>query len=449
MIRQLKRLLPYLLIIITGILVRFVYWRYVPGVVVSEDTYSYYQVGQVMLGEFFFANQYRAPVYSILLAFMVNTLGEANAAIFSGPFMTSVFYVIYLQMVIGILGLVILYRTLKILKLNFLHSLYFVLFIGTNIVIFSWERLLLTESLAVFCLTLFFYLTVKILDNARYIFFVLFLMLSVFTLMLRPFNIGLPVIPLFIAVLFHRKRRVTVFALMVLVLYFCFIRIYSTYNFKRWGYLGVSRAGDLNLLGKILEFRLPVSAGQSEQYIYNLVVNYQSRERDPHPFRFLEYYNLLAVSDIPKLLPLKNFNRKVIMANFPTYLLKSAAHLPGAITEVSEKLIILPVNQSFASLVFNLNLMASRRLQLLFYLIFIFFPASLFQFLKARTILNSALVLAAGMSLYQIIFSVFIAHGEYGRLIIPAQPIMYFFCFYYLNKIFDRARAVIRLRIKS
>ena len=306
--------------------------------------------------------------------------------------------------------------------------------IRVNIVIFSWERLLLTESIATFFVILLFYLSVKILIEPKPIHFCYYLITCVLSLMLRPFSIGLPIIPMLIAIFYHKKVKVIYFSIAVLLIYLSFVQLYSYLNYKRWGYYGVSRASDINMLGKILLYKLPIDAGKDEKFIYEKVADYTSVERDPHPFRFLEHYNLLSEDDIVKLLPLKKFSQKVIMANLPTYMLQSTKQLPGALTEVSEKVIILPWKGNLSSMIFNIDLLIARYFQFLFYLIFIFSFFQLREFIKAKTVISSAMLIALGISLYQVIFSVYIAHGEYGRLIVPAQPIMYLFSFYWLTR---------------
>lgn len=442
--KLLSGLFPYILILFLCSLVRFLYWYHAPGVIISEDTYSYYQVGQNMLREHLFVDHYRAPVYSLFIAELVYISGAPNAKIMSGPFFEKIGYVIPVQMAVGIFGLLILFHTLKILKFSSLLSLLFTLFIGTNIIIFSWERLLLTESFATFVLIALFFLSVKIFQKPRFIFFTLFLFLSVFSVTLRPFNVGLPAVPLFVMMLYHRKLRIVIYAGLVLFLYAVFIHVYSSVNLARWGFYGISRSSDINMLGKILEYKLPVDAGKDEKYIYSLVVDYQSQERDPHPFRFLEHYNLLNDSDIPKLIPLKKFGYQVIWANLPLYLLKSTELLPGALMDVSEKLVIMPPNINLISLMFNLDLAIARFVQIVFFPIFIFSFISLFQFLKSRTVLHAVMISAALISLYQIIFSVFIGHAEYGRLILPAQPVMYLFSFYWLKRIMEWGNKILR-----
>ena len=445
--RILLLLLPYLLIILIASLVRFFYWQYAPYVIVSEDTFSYYEVGQTMLKEFFFVNNSRTPVYSLLLTVVVNGLGLPNTPVLSWLFFEKVLYMIPFQMIMGLLGLLILYHTLRLLKLNPILSLMFILFIGTNIIIFSWERLLLTESLATFSLILLVYISVKIFYKPGFIFFFIFLFLSIFSVMLRPFNIGLPVIPLIITILIHRKIKVAVYIIIILLLYSGFIHIYSVKNQQRLGFYGISQVSDINLLGKILEYRLPLSAGIEEKSIYDMVSEYQMLRRDSNPFRFLEYYNLIDEESIPKLLQLKKFGYSVISANLPEYLLKSTLLLPGALMDVSEKIIILPPEMSTTSRIFNINLEISRSVQIIFFLIFIFSGISVIGFLKKPSIINSTLTLAAGISLYQIALAVFTSPGEYGRLIVPAQPVMYFYSFYWFNKIIDRGKKyLIRLR---
>ena len=141
---------------------------------------------------------------------------------------------------------------------------------------------------------------------------------------------------------------------------------------------------------------------------------------------------------------MKIFSYQVIGANLPEYLAKSTVLLPRALLDVSEKLVIMSPNLNLISLMFNLNLTVVRYAQIVFFLIFIFSFVSFIQFLKSRTLLYAVLILASLTSLYQIIFSVFIGHAEYGRLIVPVQPIMYFFSFYWLKKILEWGNKILR-----
>lgn len=431
---------PYVLIILIASLVRFIYWQYAPGLIISDDTYSYYQVGQRMLKESLFVDHYRAPFYSLFLVSVVNLLGAPNAPLLSGSFIEKINYVIPFQMGIGILGLIILYHCLMLLKIKRIISLLFVLFIGTDIIIFSWERLLLTESFAVFIIILNFYMTIKIIQKPRFIFFILLFLLSVCSVMLRPFNVGLPVIPLLVAVFYHRKIKVVIYCAIVLLFYTGLLHLYSSANYARWGYYGISRASDINMLGKILDYRLDISAGKEEKFIYDLVADYQSQKRDPHPFRFLEHYNLIGEENIPSLIPLRKFGYQVIGANLPVYMKKSSVQLPNALLDVSDKLVILPSNANPVSRLFNIGLSFNRFTQTFFFLIVIFGWIPVIQFVKKPTVFNAVYTLAVLISFYQIIFSVFIGHGEYGRLILPSQPLMYFLFLYPLAEILKPGR---------
>ena len=386
-----------------------------------------------MLSEMFFVDHYRAPFYSLFLPLVVNLAGGNGALIRTPVFFEKAFFVIAIQMVFGVAGMLLLYRSLEILKLNYKFRVFLVLFLVTNLIIFSWERLLLTESLATFFLIMTFYLTVKILLNPKAVHFFWYLLIAVCALMLRPFSIGMPLIPLLIIIFYHKKKSVILLSIAVILLYGSVIKTYSTLNFKRFQFYGLSRAGDINALGKILLYRLPLEAGKNEKFTYDRVSDYTSLPRDPHPFRFLEQYNLQFEESVPDLLELKTFSRKVITASLSLYLLKSTEELPGGLASVSEKIMVPPAGANLESKILNIGFMISRYMQYVFFLIFIFFPVSIFSFIRKPTEKSAAMLVAGCVSFYQILFSVYIAHGEYGRLIVPAQPMIYLFSLYYLK----------------
>jgi hypothetical protein len=213
---------------------------------------------------------------------------------------------------------------------------------------------------------------------------------------------------------------------------------------KRYGLYDISTATNIVMLGKILDFELPIEAAKDETFFYQAVADYRQKKLEKNPFRFMEHVDILSEEKLPLIIKLKDFDRKVILPNLSTYLWRSVCQIPGALLDTSEKIILLPPKTSLTADFFRGLFLFYKYLQYLFFLTAIFAPLSFYQFLQKPNFQSAFLSILATISLYQIVFSVFFGYAEFGRLISPAQPVMYLFSFYWLGKMGKLIKASIR-----
>ena len=417
-------------ILILAILIRYLYYIHAPGVIVSEDTYSYYLTGQEILKTKIPVGDYRTPVYPLFLHLVTFLSGSPNAPILSQPFFNAMFYTIIIQSVLGLCSLIILYKSLRLLKLNIKLAYAFTLFTGVNIILFSWERLLLTESMAIFILISVFFVILKILENPKFTYFLILFCLLLTQVMLRPIYVAFPIIPLFIIPFLLGKKRVLTYSLLVVVVYFITLSIYAKINYRLYGVHSITRASDITMLGKILDFKLPIENAKDERFYYEAVTKYRQEGRELNPFRFLEYNDLIRKDRLLLLLKLNDFDAKVLTAVYPEYIGKSLLRIPGSLLDTSEKIIVTAGSNNFLDFLFKILFQFYKYLQFSFLIIFPCAPIAFFNFLKKPSYESAIVSILGGISLYQIIFAVFFGYSEFGRLICIAQPMMYLFSFY-------------------
>lgn len=389
-----------------------------------------------MFSEKFFADDLRTPLYPVVMTLGLYLAGMLNSAMFSAPFIWAMHKIIIFQSVAGIAALITLYLILAKLKFSPLFSLMFTIFIGLNPVVFGWERLLLPEALTAFFLITLSYSAIHILEKPSGIFFLTFFLLSVFGFLLRPVYILLPLPILLFIIIFNRfKRRIIFTTLFILIMYFGFIGIYVKGNIIKFDYPGISRAADINLLGKILQFNLPIESGKNEAVVYDAVSQYRESNQELHPWRFLDANAGTFLGNTPRLNSLSRFTKTVISHNLVTFVWRSFLQLPASVLDLSEKYILKPPYTDISSFAFNLLYHFYHNLQYLTLIVFIAYPLSLYKFMKTKNFHNASVLLIGTVVVYQIIFSVFFSYGEYGRLISPSQPLLYLFSFYWWGKI--------------
>ncbi|MCL5798120.1 MAG: hypothetical protein M1366_04940, partial [Patescibacteria group bacterium] len=254
--------------------------------------------------------------------------------------------------------------------------------------------------------------------------------------LLKPVFIFLPFATLPILVFHFRNKMVYFSSLIFLILFTTLPVSYTSYNLKTYDYGGISHVSDINLLGKILQFDLPVTSGKSSDYFYKTVTDWHTHNGTSMPYRFLEHYDPnIYISGKWKLNSLPSFNMTVITHNLPLYFVDSFKQIPQALTDASD--IIKPdvTSENQLSVFFSNLFMTYKDTQYVFLIIFLAYPLTFFLYLSKPNKKNTSLMLLGTLCAYQIILSVFFSYGEFGRLISVAQPILYCFSFYWLWKL--------------
>lgn len=437
MVKKFHRFRYYIIILFIAVLIRSVYFINDPVINVQPDTYGYYFIGQQILYENFQKNIFnsaRTPVYPVFLNAVTFLTGFAKAPVFSPGFMKAMGFVIFIQTLVGLTSLILYYKLLIKLKTNTFPALLLTLFIATDIMVFGWERILMTESLCVFYLVATSLLAWKIFRKPKNTYFILLFILSCFAVMLKPVYVFLPPLTIIIIAFHFRKFGQVLKCVVTLFGFILLIYLYSSHNAKYFNYNGINQVVEINYFGKVLTQNLPVEAGKSIKYIYDSVVDWRGINGEKIPFRLFEHYSNILFSHPNLYNDMRIFDSKIFLANLPEYLYKTALEIPGGLMEGSEHIILPDPNRNLAGYFFNSLYNIDISLPIIGITVFIALPFTIYYFLKINTPFWAAMAVLEGFCVYQIGFSVASGYGEFGRLIAPGLPLIYFITFFWWKK---------------
>lgn len=401
--------------------------------VTTPDTHGYYKLerkltdGKILNLVF---NDERTPLYLIYLHFGMSLAGNYNPIYQSEEFYKGAYLVTSLQTILGILSILLIYITLMKIKVNPQKALLFSLFLSFNIMIFSWEKILLTESLTIFLLILTFYVAVNLLISNTRPYKLLLIICSMTLFLLKPIYLGLPFLILFIYLLHNYQLAKIRFAAVFLIIYSALPLIYIGYNYLERNYPGINHTTDINLLGKIMQLNLPITNDNKFPYFYETLSDYRQKKLPLMPYRFLEYYDPQIYDHAEKLNSLSGFNANVISSNLISFLTRSALQIPSAMLDNSETITSVIPLSGLTSFIYLFIFKFYKTVQYLTLVSIPFFIISIFLFLKKRNNIRLSVIFLAGLiSFYQIVLSVLFSYGEFGRLIVVVQPLLYLFTF--------------------
>lgn len=224
-------------------------------------------------------------------------------------------------------------------------------------------------------------------------------------------------------------------------IYFLFVRHYSLMNYKYNRYFGISRTGDINLLGKVFQYNLPIESGKSFGQIYDNITEYKKWGDTSNPWEFAKTYPDIywnqnrGLWDGPSFDVIKKFSRTVVFHNIFQYITQSLLFFPQAMLETPfMKPLLQPTAEGF-SIVFHFLYYLYQKLQYLTLIILVTFPITFIEFLTKRNLVSAIYTLLGMFCLYQISFAVFFSFMDYGRLIIPVQIFLFLFSFYWWSRI--------------
>ena len=218
---------------------------------------------------------------------------------------------------------------------------------------------------------------------------------------------------------------------------------YVRQNTIHYGYHGISRVSDINTLGNILVYDLPVEAAKQRfPAWYEAIRSYRSRGGQPTPYRFLEETDpeIYTVHSY-RFNEISAFNRTVILASLPAYIGQSLLRLPMAIRQPNVAVVLAPETRGIAAWFFHRLYAYNTRIQLSILFLFAAVPFSLWEITRrhsTRERYRAALFLLISIiGLYQWLLSVAFSYEDYGRLISPALPLLYLSVFIFLIDLFS------------
>jgi len=418
------------IIIFVGSIVRVLFSMSFPTYRTGGDTVSYYYTAPHIVKNFIVADPWRTPGYPIIIALPYLLEGKEMPRVISQfDFIPEFWSIRVAQIVTGILTLVVLFFLLRALGVSDNHAGAFTLFTACSYPLLLFEYYLVPESFAIFCLMGTVILTIFLLKRFRMWQFLLLMILSIFGFLLRPMSILLPVIFIFILVWHWRTRKVFAASIVAIIMYAGFLTWYSQANYALYQYRGISRISDVNILGKILAYHIPVDSAADSNGVKTIISTYMKGSYNPDPWQvFLQNGALYSASSA---MPLHEFVYDVLKHNILIYITKATVDIPSNMVSMAlgnEKMDA----PGFMGRVFFLLSKIYQYIQIVDLLLVGIVPVMLFVSWRHHTVRNDGILLFSLVGLYHIIAANYVSYSDYMRLMGIAQPIMLFVSFWFL-----------------
>jgi len=326
-----SKLLCLCVLLVASVTARLFYVSVHPNTIINADSYGYYSLATKLAERpvlNLFVNQYRVPVYSTILGGLMVLNNAVDVPLNAPAFRSVLDQLIFIQSMLSVGGVVLLYLLLLQLSLPIVWAFSISLFFSLNMYTYPLERAVMTDSLASTFLIGLTYLLIRLVQkptNRDYVFFGL---LSAVSWLLRPNLLLVPLLslPLLLLVKTNRKfirTNILVFCISLLLPF-----VFAFFNSSFHGYTGISQINEINLLGRILEFKLPAEAGKQYKTYYNAMLDYRQKNGEPMPYRFIDTYTPLTYVDTKLMMELQRFDRAVIAANLPSYVVGATSYIP-------------------------------------------------------------------------------------------------------------------------
>lgn len=425
-------------IFLIALLVRIIYTVASPSMYLfNADTAGYYDLGVA-----FFSHPsvqtlitpYRTPVYPLFLNAVMHAIGVGGTPFASPAFLWGSQFVAAIQMIIGAVAFTAFYQILTRVMPTRARVL-FAAFLLFDVFVIGWERTLLTEGLAISVSLIITTVLLHILIRPSVKKFILLWLLLTFGFLLRPSYAIYPAATLpVIAWYFRKQARVVFFACITLAATTLVPLAHARINYSNYGYFGIQYVGDINILGRILGFNLPVESAKNYAYFYTTVKDARAKYNFiPTGFQFLRQYDSNIWDKAYRFVELQGFNRTVIMNNLPTYAGKAIASIPEILLQVCDFTLVAPASTNILThIVWWLQQAYGYTQYATIAVPFLWVPACII-FLVKPTRWNAILALIGTIATSQILLTAFVVYkdigGQYGRVLSVVQPHMYLFLF--------------------
>lgn len=148
------------------------------------------------------------------------------------------------------------------------------------------------------------------------------------------------------------------------------------------------------------------------------------------PYRFIDTYTPLTYVDTKLMMELQRFDRAVIAANLPSYVVGATSYIPKIFSDDPPLLAIDTKATTGTSRLFAYLWDISRGVWQLGYLVFILWPVSIWLYFRKPKASRMVPVILGAISVSQLLVIVFFDYydiGQYGRLASVIQPQTYLF----------------------
>lgn len=421
------------ILVIVSLFMRYLYASYQPQPILNADSYGYYGLGRQIVERPIlssFVNRYRVPVYPSILGGLAFVNNKLNTALDDPSFRPVLDQLILIQSLLAATGIILVYLLLLQASVPVVWSFCISLFLSLNVYAYPLERAVMTDSLAGTFLIGLMYLLIRLVQKPTMRKYIFFGVLSTISWLLRPNLLLVPLLSLPLLLFMKTNRKLVAINIVICIVSLLPPIMFALANVRYHGYSGISQATEIALLGRILEFNLPVDAGKESGTYYRSVLDYRTKHGEPLPFQFIDSYTPLAYVDARLMMDLQRFDRAVIAANFPLYMVNVMSYIPNIFADRSPMLAI--EGKEFRGLagVFLFLWQVYRVFWHVGYLVLFLWPVSVLLFFKTPSVQRIIPVLLGTISVSQLLVIVFFDYyepGQYARLATAIQPPAYLF----------------------
>lgn len=423
-------------VFLAALVVRIMYAIAAPAIFFNVDTEGYYNIGMALFREpslQTLITPYRTPVYPLFLNTIMYILGVGGAPYGSAAFLWGAEIVVAIQLVIGAIAFTALYQVLSRLLPGRTGQL-FGLFLLFDVFVVGWEHTLMTEGLAISISIFITTVLLHILLAPSGKKFMLLWFLFAFGFLLRPSFMVLPLATLPLVAWYFRKHGLVVFlACVTLAAATAVPLVYAHINYTHYNYFGIQFVGDIDVLGRILEFKVPIDSAKTNTYFYTTVKDSRATTNITMPFRFLERYDPDIYGKPYRFTQLQAFNQTVILHNLPLYVVRAMGTIPEILLEVCDFTLVPPGSTNLLTrIVWVLQQMYGYAQYATVVTPFLWILMSIAFFVKP-TRSHAIIALIGTIAMSQIFLTALAVYkdagGQYGRVISVVRPQLFLFLF--------------------
>lgn len=423
-------------VFLVALMVRILYSLAAPTIYFNVDTEGYYGLGMNLFSHpsiQTLVTPYRTPVSPVFLNTVMYLVGVGGAPFGSPAFLWGAQFVVAIQMVIGAIAFTALYHVLARLLPGRARQL-FVVFLLFDVFVIGWEHTLMVEGLAISVSLSITAVLLHILLAPTGKKFALFWFLFAFGFFLRPSFIVYPIATLpLIAWYFRKKARVVFWICVTLAAATAVPLAYARINYTNYNYFGIQFVGDIDVLGRILGFNIPIESAKNYTYFYTTVSDSRTRNFIPTGFQFLNQYDPDIWGKTDRFVELQAFNQTVILHNLPLYVGKAIATIPEILLEICDFTLVPPASPYLLTRIVWLLQRVYGYTQYVTLIVPFFWILTTIVFVVKPTQWNTMVALIGTIAMSQIILTALVVYkdigGQYGRVLSIVKPQLFLFLF--------------------
>jgi hypothetical protein len=209
---------------------------------------------------------------------------------------------------------------------------------------------------------------------------------------------------------------------------------YAKMNDINYHYFGIQFVGDIDVLGRILELRIPIESAKNDTYFYTAVQDSRAGGAGtPTGFQLLGRYDPGIWGKTYRFVELQAFNRTVILHNLPLYVVKAVGTIPEILLEVCTYTLVPSAGGNFLTRIVWVLQQAYGYAQYLTLAVPFLWIVMIMLFIVQPTRWNTCTAITGTIAVSQIVFTALVVYkdvdGQYGRVLSIVQPQMYLFLF--------------------